>query len=94
MFGHAKGAVAEHHRDPAQPGRSQVGPRLLGQVGKALDRHHPAGEQGKDGRLEAESGADLQDPLAPAQLRAAAMLAIRLGWVVTCPCGMRMGAST
>jgi hypothetical protein len=94
VLGDAQGAVANHHRDPVQPDRGQVGPGLGGQVWEALDRHHLAGQQGQDGGLEPQSGAELPGPAgcwsAPS---AASILAIRLGWVVTCPCGIRIGSS-
>jgi hypothetical protein len=67
VLGHAERAVADNDRDPAQPGRAQVAPRLLGQVGEALDRHHLTGEQRQDRCLEPEPGADLQHPFGPGQ---------------------------
>jgi hypothetical protein len=36
--GHTEGAVADDDGDVTKPDRLQIGPRLLGKVGEALDR--------------------------------------------------------
>jgi hypothetical protein len=88
MLGDAEDPSPTTTCDPDLPGGSQVGPRLGGRVGEALDRHHPAAQPGQDGGLEPQPGAELKDPLAAGEPRAATTAAIRLGCVVTCPCEM------